>query len=741
MTANNTNIVNDGWRKAAASKLTEDEVELSFMRQAFAFVEDKAKPLIRDPYFLGFEVVDMNDAKTNIVGLFVFRVDKHLLYAPAFFKNGEIRGIQHLYDATAKLFVPLVEKWCNYYVGKYDKNEGRLVDKQKVRNSTGGINFDQLKHPRGFGKNASAQTLEDWEEMKKRAGKSGERLLSGFLDKTGFDGFQKLASTIESDYEFADHIVETYELAEWLDRDFKTPGEDGIEKGAARTEPGVRLVLHSGKFNPHADVSAEEQFIYGYSFTDTRSPKTEIYENPSDTGESILEPGFYRVMEHDGGNRLLYVVPGPEYPSGLSSSPCENFGGGDKGFPYSSNTLTEAGWNPDYSYKKKDCVSRDYKVFDPVEKKCGTLHEKCLYGIPDEQIREDGAPFVSCDALEKGKHYTYADGRCVAPEPFEVVKRETEENIATIHIKFPDGGEDRITVNKDLDTPDTELGVLSGNAMFFKNVPPEEGAYFYENLEFRPGNFDTITDFLRGNGVKKASVRKDGDGRFVIFSDLGSSFGMDKRAAAASLAHGFGIDGNKARDLVEEADGTGKREFLMLKSGRPFLVDYPDLREVSTNSEFGVREDTPESYVITTENDNPEYVGPETGDQYRMGNQATPGPAETATPKELYEVSKSIKDDSVFDLGVVGSLVGTFDSVELIDSYMPDLRQGLDRIGRILFLIYWKPEDFGEIYGTEDIDSIENKLLSTFKQYGDLVLELMQKFRFEDEIDLNSMGK
>jgi len=112
---------------------------------------------------------------------------------------------------------------------------------------------------------------------------------------------------------------------------------------------------------------------------------------------------------------------------------------------------------------------------------------------------------------------------------------------------------------------------------------------------------------------------------------------------------------------------------------------------------------------------------------------------ETGTPKELYEASQTVKDDSLFDMGVVGSLVRTFDAAEMVEGYVPDLRQGLDKLGRILFLIYWKPEDFVESYGSDDVADIENKLLGSFRQFGDIILDLMQQFKFEDKVDMNSL--
>ena len=43
---------------------------------------------MKSPYRVGFEIVHHNDDNTRLVGIFVFRVNKDLYYAPVFFING-----------------------------------------------------------------------------------------------------------------------------------------------------------------------------------------------------------------------------------------------------------------------------------------------------------------------------------------------------------------------------------------------------------------------------------------------------------------------------------------------------------------------------------------------------------------------------------------------------------------------------------------------------------------------------
>ena len=58
----------------------------------------------------------------------------------------------------------------------------------------------------------------------------------------------------------------------------------------------------------------------------------------------------------------------------------------------------------------------------------------------------------------------------------------------------------------------------------------------------------------------------------------------------------------------------------------------------------------------------------------------------------LAEQAGAAGQKQVFDHAAIGGLSKLYDSGSVIDSYVPDLVKSLDRLGRILFLFYWKNE-------------------------------------------------
>ena len=83
--------IESDWKKHAAQVYSDKDVEKAFLDQAYMFIQNKATPLMQDPYRLGFEIVFKNDANSKMVGIFAFKVGEELIYAPAFFVNGAIK--------------------------------------------------------------------------------------------------------------------------------------------------------------------------------------------------------------------------------------------------------------------------------------------------------------------------------------------------------------------------------------------------------------------------------------------------------------------------------------------------------------------------------------------------------------------------------------------------------------------------------------------------------------------------
>lgn len=135
------------------------DIEKAFSDQASGFVENKVGDLMKDEYRIGFEIVKKNDSNTRMVGVFAFRVDKDLIFAPVFFINGEIKG-PLLYRSANKMFVPADKEWAAYLIESIERRDGKSRSKTSLNESAPLVQMQRLAFnpARGMGKAASSDT-------------------------------------------------------------------------------------------------------------------------------------------------------------------------------------------------------------------------------------------------------------------------------------------------------------------------------------------------------------------------------------------------------------------------------------------------------------------------------------------------------------------------------------------------------------------------------------------------------
>lgn len=150
------NYFNSDWKKLASATATSDsDIEKAFADQASGFVDNKLPALMQGEYQIGFEIVKKNDDNTRMVGVFAFKVDKSLLFAPVFFINGEIKGPM-LYRTDTRTFVPANKEWASYLVSSLERKEGDPSARADRRKYPPLVRMDLVNMVPGTEKYASA---------------------------------------------------------------------------------------------------------------------------------------------------------------------------------------------------------------------------------------------------------------------------------------------------------------------------------------------------------------------------------------------------------------------------------------------------------------------------------------------------------------------------------------------------------------------------------------------------------
>jgi hypothetical protein len=711
------NLLND-WKKIAQAQTAPDEeIEKAFMDQAFAGLQNKARPIMQAPYRLGFEIVYKNDNNTRMVGIFAFRIQKQLYYAPVFFLNGEIKGTDLLYRHETKTFVPLTEEWVRYLLESSDADAGSGVERRFTTSIQQHFNINKLKAPTlGLGKTASAEPdcKAAWADLEKTAGKKLEPVLKSFiLEDGGVTSVAKIASAMEHSFDFAKNLIRLVPAADFA------PAELNATKAASAPVPN--LVLHRGRINAGIKCASAEYVRNGFWLEDTRKEaavSTVFEDSSSNEFSSPSEPGIYDVVMKGGDIKKLFVVRES-----------------DASIPTQENFCVPV--HPLSPWASRGYQEQKYTLVDPESKEVMEGASRIMGRLLEpaqvcQSEKEDKMPEFMKESMEPGHAYlVYDTASRTVSEPLYVDTKRTTDGVVSYTVRPGYGAKRQLVHNKDLVHVKLKEALMGSNARYIevKTKHEDVGDYCTYPCTFSPGSQADVTTFLLRGGIKFASVKSDTNNEFRIREgDRKETVSMSKVAAVVYLAKNFCINADTATKLVGDAETKGLRSFCFEKPASALMLQPEPQFDPMMDPQFNTMVDPQPRYTVGTDFQ-PELLPPQ-----RIGDAWDPtmmrNVLQTAGPNELAEMSQQ-GAPHIFEHGVVGELVKTYDASAMIQKYIPKMEDALDCLGRLLFLLYWKPDDFKNTYGSDDLANKENEILSNFKSFGDLLLDLIKQTKPE----------
>ena len=263
------------------------------------------------------------------------------------------------------------------------------------------------------------------------------------------------------------------------------------------------------------------------------------------------------------------------------------------------------------------------------------------------------------------------------------------------------------------------------------------------------GDLTCLEFEMEKNAFHELSVIKDGPEFYVRVAGFGLSNPYSYKQACMSLNGRLGLSVSDTENLLEKAaeDGEAKTHIHFGKAAQFVGVqmpapppETPGMDPYTGTPVYGPYEQAVQAPFYgapPVPHGNPlgENIGGEGETQQGYGGPDTrgmPGGNEGSAPldqeaMDLAAQAGELGQRHVFDYAAIGGLAKVYDTGALIDSYIPQFMQAVDRLGRVLFLYYWKNEDFGERYGSSDTVELEDTLRSVFKQFGNLTLILRRK--------------
>ena len=274
-----------------------------------------------------------------------------------------------------------------------------------------------------------------------------------------------------------------------------------------------------------------------------------------------------------------------------------------------------------------------------------------------------------------------------------------------------------------------------------------------EQPEIRLGDITMLKTEMEKQGFHDLTVLKDGPEFYIGLKGFGISKPYGYKQACMSLTGRLGLSVGQAEEILAKAAEDGKCDtHIHLGKAAQFVgasMPMPPEPMPSADPYTGTPMYGPFEVGVTAPligapqvpHGNPygENLGGEGETQQLAGGagesadiRGLPGGNAGSAPMDpeamdLAQQAAHLGQRHVFDMSSIGGLAKVYDTGNLIDSYIPQFLQSLDRLGRVLFLYYWKNEDFGERYGTSETVELEDTLRSVFKQFGDLTLTLRRK--------------
>ena len=273
-----------------------------------------------------------------------------------------------------------------------------------------------------------------------------------------------------------------------------------------------------------------------------------------------------------------------------------------------------------------------------------------------------------------------------------------------------------------------------------------------------PASRVDIDEMMTKAGCHRLAVASDGSEFAIRLDGMNDMQQLGYKSASIRLVAVYGLTPTDAETLLKDA-AANRRARRLIKVGQ-VVFQPPPPQQVGTDPLIGTQVLTPQELLMYGQTigapAQKQYTGPGSG--FNLGGDATtqqmagaqpesegpaaasghgglgqlgggPGGGQQLPPdvQQLAQQAAQTGQSQVFDHGVIGGLSRTYDVSSAIDSYVPELLKAVDRLGRILFLFYWKNADFAERYGSQDMTDLEDEMRAVFKNLGDLVLKLRQK--------------
>jgi hypothetical protein len=660
-----------------------------------------------------------------------------------------------MYLKNSDTFVSNNEQWVNYISSQNPSDIGEPVSKE-VQNSQGEMNNSLriFSRPPASANSKAASleihelSVEDFIDTKIALNESSKDFVD-FLKEAGHEvslNFAKLASEKPEILEIVSRIYDLDEVKQAMEEaksnsKIKEPKEVKAEKTLELIK-SEDVLEDPSSFPDLSKDKKEKMMSKGYAVKDLRDEedKSDVYVGDyKQEFSQVTDTGYYEMLNSFGDLSKVVVF-----------SKVNRLG--DK-TPHKSS-----GYEPQMVFdpKSKNIVWAK----EPVYVKGGTSLIKDLNETEKTEVIKNIGGTVA-DA-QVNKEYIALDSKMSAYGPFRVTNKTKDDNRITLKVEQcyvpmssspmmkDDGNSDSLDYSRGCDhynrecfyvrqvPKETSVPEFIGNAMFVGSGVKFVEVKQYDDyvtlvgteekepnsiLNITPANSKTLDAVVTARGGNKVIVEKSA--MFdVNVSMLGETLSFrDRGEVVIDLMQRASLSEDSAEKVATEIFELSKRRIVAWSIPRSKKANYPNI-------------DLPSGAAGVHRDGTPIQV-----EQYEKSEMmpANPGP-QNATDMEIGMWDQISDDDikflerasdsnarQVFDPAMIGVMVRTSRSQSIVQEYIPELVDNLDRMCRLLLLFYWHNSEFAEEYGIDEMADFEDLLLSTIKSTSKVVLFLKQR--------------
>ena len=716
-------------------KLADDaSFEQNFFQLAFSYVRDKIPNLLK--FMLGFEVTKKNEDGTQAVGLFKFEVAGRHLYVPVFYKSGELKGADLLFDADQDKFLPNKENWVDSLLNSRPTELGAAAqignpaDLAGILNS--GTDMSKIYNPT---MNTKLSSVVNRMDDVGRGPSWGD--LTDFLKQAGLGVCQTFIHTLMQNPKLHKVAYDFYgdDLYAALEKQAaEEPVVDTtVEPDTIVTENNASLVAeHLTSEERKALLEDGVTFTSGGKEKDNTKYRIEykvehpLVVSPATSAEMV------DVLMADGSTSEAYVLPQVYNKAGCTAvifksdkfksipvvsnsalvsitrpDGVKEFADFYKGLPKADSAKVDDSYELEYSKRKRF----DNFFIDPDGRTFGPVH---LEGQIDT---EQGTVY-------RANCWTADIGTCIRTV-----------NISRAHKRM-------VVMDETLFIP-AESKVYSRRLNNTDNVV-DSGCTSYGNPLL--GTQRTLDAKIRGL-YDLVKVSQTITGYSIYEEGKALVANVSKPAAIIALVKQAGVAPTVARTMLPDLGVT--KEYKLTKRSQGFdpgMVFAPAQPPppMGMNPQLGVQEQYPQAQTLNA------MIPPSNGNVQNQNimNSLTgmgqSGGLDPAAVDNIMQAAATGQRD-VFDVATITEMVSKADIDTPLAKFMVDLDMALDRLGRIYFLMLFHSDKFIERYSQEDLPALEESVHDVFLNLGEIILKLKERKIESDsgsavETDLNSLA-